>query len=448
MNIQSPPATDSSAADFNVTPPESEVVIVGGGIVGASTALFLAQKGVPVTLCEKGNLGEEQSNRNWGWVRKMGRDPREIPLMIQAQQIWAQLRQMIGADPGFRVRGITYFCDEEKDLAKYEGWMKAVQSFGLDTRYISSTEIGNFAPGATRKWAGGIHTPSDGFAEPHLATAAIARGAAKFGAKIITGCAVRGFETQGGRVYEAVTEKGRIRCNNVVLAGGSWSTLFARNLSVKVPQLKLLSQVMRTRPIAGGPKGCGSGKGFGFRERLDGGYNVGMRSAHPVDIVPDNFRYLRDYMPALRNEWRAMKFRIGKRSFQEAFARASWKLDERTPFEDIRILRPDPAHAILDQATINIKQLLPAFKDMVVNERMGAWIDVTPDAIPIISQVDAIPGFYISTGYSGHGFGIAPAAGQLMSELILGETPSVDPTPFRHSRFIDGSRINHWPIGF
>ena len=73
---------------------------------------------------------------------------------------------------------------------------------------------------------------------------------------------------------------------------------------------------------------------------------------------------------------------------------------------------------------------------------------MTPDAIPTISQVDAIPGFYISTGYSGHGFGIAPSAGQLLAELITGETPHVDPTPFRHSRFNDGSEIVHWPIGF
>lgn len=443
MNIQT-----SNTHDFNVVPPETEIVVVGGGIVGACTALFLAQKGIPVVVCEKGAIGEEQSSRNWGWVRKMGRDPREMPLMIHAQRIWAELHQTIGADTGFRVHGITYFCDEEKDLAKYEGWMKATKEFDLDTRYVPASEIGSFAPGATRKWAGGLHTASDGFAEPHIATRLIARGAEKLGARFVTACAVRGFETKGGRVSEVVTEKGRIRCRGVVLAGGSWSSLFGRNQGVKIPQLKLLSQVMRTRPIAGGPVGCGSGKGFGFRKRLDGGYNVSMRSAHPVDIVPDSFRYFRDYIPALKNEWRAMKFRIGRRSFQETFQQGRWKLDQRSPFEAIRIMRPEPAHAILDQAIVNIKKLFPAFADMVVNERMGAWIDVTPDAIPIISQVDAIPGFYVSTGYSGHGFGIAPAAGQLMAELIAGEAPVVDPMPFRHSRFIDGSKVNHWPIGF
>ena len=438
----------SIAKEFNVVPPEADVVIIGAGIVGISTALFLAKQGVSVVVCEKGDIGEEQSNRNWGWVRKMGRDVREIPLMLRSMEIWKTLNEEIGGDTGFRIKGITYFVNQEKDLERYAGWMKAAEPYGLDTRFISGSEIANFIPGSSRKFGGGLHTASDGFAEPHMATRAIAKGAQAFGATIVTGCAVRGVETAGGRVSEVVTEKGRIRCSSVVLAGGSWSSLFAANLDIKMPQLKLLSQVMRTRPLSGGPEGCGSGPGFGFRKRLDGGYNFSMRSAHPVDIVPDSFRYLKDYIPALKNEWKAMKFRIGKRSFQEAMTPRKWALDQRTVFEDIRILRPVPAHKVLDQALINVKEMFPAFKDLVVNERMGAWIDVTPDAIPVISGVTALPGFHIATGFSGHGFGIGPAAGELMAEIVMGKTPKIAAAAFRHDRFIDGSPINHWPIGF
>ena len=434
--------------DFAVLPAETEVVIVGGGIIGVSAALFLAKKGIPVVLCEKGVLGEEQSGRNWGWVRKMGRDLREILLMKRSMELWGQMAETVGADVGFRVRGITYFVNEEKDLSRYEGWMKAVEQFDLDTHWVSKKDIGDYAPGATRTFGGGLHTPSDGFAEPHLATRRMARGAAKFGAKIFEGCAVRGIETSGGRVSGVVTEKGSIKCKTVVLAGGIWSSIFARSLNVKMPQLKMLSQFMRTRPIKGGLRGCGSGPGFGFRERLDGGYSFGMRSAHPVEIVPDSFRFMFDYIPALKNEWRAMKFRVGKRTIQETMMETGWKLDKRSPFEKYRIMRPTPANNILDQAAINIRKLFPQLSDLVIAERIGAWIDVSPDAIPVISPVDAIPGFFISTGFSGHGFGIAPGAGQLMADLITGDTPSVDPTPFRHSRFIDGSKIVHWPIGF
>lgn len=234
--------------DFNVVPTETEVVIVGGGIIGACTALQLAQRGIPVTLFEKGSIGEEQSSRNWGWVRKMGCDIREMPLMIHAMKLWDELPGVIGADVGFRRQGITYFCDEEKDMGKYEAWMKAMEPFGLDTHFVQRQRVNELAPGNTRNFAGGLHTPSDGYAEPHLAARAIAEGARRLGARIVEGCAVRGFETEGGRVTEVVTEKGRIKCRSVVLAGGIWSSLFARNQNVKVPQLKMLSQTMRTRP--------------------------------------------------------------------------------------------------------------------------------------------------------------------------------------------------------
>ena len=82
----------------------------------------------------------------------------------------------------------------------------------------------------------------------------------------------------------------------------------------------------------------------------------------------------------------------------------------------------------------------PAFRDMKVAESWGGVIDVTPDAVPVISAVDTLPGFFIATGFTGHGFGIGPGAGRLMAELVTGETPVVDPTPFRYSRFTDGSR--------
>ncbi|WP_138472303.1 FAD-binding oxidoreductase [Poseidonocella sp. HB161398] len=434
--------------EFDALPHEADVVVIGGGIVGMSTALELALKGVSVVVCEKGDIGEEQSNRNWGWVRKMGRDPREIPLMIRAMELWDGLAQVTGRDTGFRRYGTTYFVDRESDLSRYEGWMKAAEPYGLDTRFVGGAEIGTFIPDCTRTFGGGLHTASDGFAEPHLATRAIAEGVRLHGGRVVTTCAVRGIEMAGGRVHEVVTELGRVRCQSVVLAGGSWSALFAASLGVRMPQQKLLSQVQRTRPLPGGPEGCGSGPGFGFRKRLDGGFNFSMRSAHPVDIVPDSLRNIRLYVPALKNEWRAMKFRIGRQSALEAFTARKWSLDEPTVFERYRVLRPEPSRKVLDAALVNIKSMFPQWKDIQVNQRMGTFIDVTPDAIPVISGVDAIPGFHIATGFSGHGFGIAPAAGEMMAQIVMGETPAIDPAPFRHSRFIDGSPINHWPIGF
>ena len=156
-------------------------------------------------------------------------------------------------------------------------------------------------PGLTGDWQGGLYTPSDGRGEPQKAAPAIAAAARGIGAVVLQQCAVRGIETQGGRVAAVVTEKGRIACDSVVLAGGVWSRLFCGNLDLRLPQLKVMSSVMRTEPFERGLETSCSGFGFGVRKRLDGGYNVASWSGNVVDIVPDTFRFFADFLPALRH---------------------------------------------------------------------------------------------------------------------------------------------------
>jgi glycine/D-amino acid oxidase-like deaminating enzyme len=123
-----------------------------------------------------------------------------------------------------------------------------------------------------------------------------------------------------------------------------------------------------------------------------------------------------------------------------------WRLDRRSPFEAVRVLDPKPHQAILKQARVYVTQAFPVFHDMRVAESWGGMIDVTPDGLPVISGVDALPGFFIATGFTGHGFGIAPGAGRLMADLVTGETPVVDPAAFRYSRFTDGTRNRPSPL--
>lgn len=435
-------------SEFDILPPRADVVIVGGGIVGASTALALARRGLAVVLCEKGTVGEEQSGRNWGWVRKMGRDIRELPLMLRSMEIWDELHQITGAETGFRRVGVTYFFESDADAEKYAPWMRKAAQFELDTRFLTAAETAEIGPDSTRTWTGALHTASDGCAEPHLATRAIIRGARAHGAHVAECCAVRGIVRSAGRVSEVVTEKGRIACDAVVLAGGAWTTFLARSMGVHFPQLKLQSQVARTRPLAGGPKGCGSGSGFGYRQRLDGGYNFSMRALYPVQITPDSFRFGRQFLPALRHEWRGLKFRVGRQTLMEAQIPSRWDLDKSTVFERVRTLRPRADRKVLSDAIRNLRRAFPKMGEIVVNEQVSAWIDLSPDAIPVISAIDRIPGLHIASGFSGHGFGIGPGAGELMAQIVTGEPTSVDPAPFRHSRFIDGSPIEHWPASF
>src|SRR5438874_8969869 len=95
------PRVDPVRSDESL-PAQADVVIVGGGIIGASTALFLAQKGIRAVLCEKGHIAGEQSSRNWGWCRKMARDPRELPLIIESLRLWGGMNELVEAETGFR----------------------------------------------------------------------------------------------------------------------------------------------------------------------------------------------------------------------------------------------------------------------------------------------------------------------------------------------------------
>ena len=427
-------------------PARADIVIVGGGIVGTSAALFLAEKGVSVVLCEKGHIAGEQSSRNWGWCRKMGRDPREIPLIIDALRLWLGMNERVEAETGFRQPGIMYLAENRQQLGELEAWLEHGRQYQLDTRLLTRAEAADLMGGLEGEWAGALYTASDGKAEPQLAAPAIAEAARRHGAAILTNCAVRGIETAGGRVAGVVTEKGRIACGTVILAGGAWSRLFCGNLGIELPQLKVLASVLRTEPFEGGPEISASGKLFGFRKRMDGGYTLSTLGVRTIDLVPDNFRLVREYLPAARLHWRKLRFRIGRRWAEEWRMSRRWSLDEKTPFETVRVLDPEPDPYVLDRAQKSVAEAFPIFRNRKVAESWGGLIDVMPDAIPVISPVDSLPGLFIATGCSGHGFGIGPGMGRLVAAMATGDPPPVDPAPFRLILFTDGSNPRPHPL--
>ena len=439
------PRVDPVRSD-EALPAAADVVIVGGGIIGTSAALFLAQKGVRTVLCEKGHIAGEQSSRNWGWCRKMGRDPRELPLIIESLRLWQGMNETVEAETGFRQAGIMYLAETQAEIGQFEAWLDHARQYQLDTRILTAAEARELMPGLTGDWKGALYTASDGKAEPQMAAPAIAEAARRHGASILTGCAVRGIETQAGRISAAVTEKGRIACNRIVLAGGAWSRLFCGNLGVELPQLKVLATVMRTQPLEGGPEISASGGLFGFRKRMDGGYTVATLGVRTIDLVPDQLRLLPAYLPAARLHWKKLRFRVGRRWIEEWRTPRRWRLDETSPFETVRVLDPEPDRFVVDRARTAAADAFPLFREAQVAESWGGMIDVMPDAIPVISPVERLPGFFIATGFSGHGFGIGPGAGKLVADMVSGDPTLVDPAPFRIARFTDGSKPRPHPL--
>ncbi|MDO9712654.1 NAD(P)/FAD-dependent oxidoreductase [Paracraurococcus lichenis] len=433
------PAVDPVTPDATL-PAAVDVVVIGGGIVGASTALFLAEKGLRTALCEKGQIAGEQSSRNWGWCRNTGRDIHEVPLMAESARLWEGMNARLGAETGYRRKGIMYLCGDEAELAKMARWLERAQPFQLGTRLLSTAEVAALMPQSERRWAGALYTPQDGQAEPQRAAPAMAAAARARGAAVLTNCAVRGVETTGGRVAGVVTERGSIRCAAVVLAGGAWSSLFCGSLGLHLPQLKILASVMRTAPLPGAPEIAAGGDGFGYRKRLDGGYTIANLGGEVSEIVPDTLRFLPDFAATALTSWRRLRIRAGRRTVQEARMPRRWRLDAPSPFERIRTLDPAPHGPGLNDALRRLQRAFPVFRQAMRVQQWAGLIDTTPDMIPVISAAETLPGLFIATGFSGHGFGIGPGAGRLMAELVNGDRPVVDPTPFRFARFAESPR--------
>ena len=318
------------------------------------------------------------------------------------------------------------------------GW-SILRPYQLDTRAIGKAEFDRLMPGSDGRFAGALYTASDGRAEPQKAAPAIARAARRMGAQVFTDCAVRTIERQGGRVSGVVTERGRIRTSHVVLAGGAWSSLFAGNLGIRLPQLTVINSVMRTAPLDGAPDHALWDKAFAFRRRLDGGYTIADGSTNVHELVPNSLRFFKDFLPAMKLEWRSYGLQMNGRFVTESRWPKRWSGDEVTPFEQIRINDPAPVERVTKKALAKLQKAFPAFERAQIVQQWAGRIDVTPDIVPVISAVDDIPGFTIATGFSGHGFGIGPGAGKLTADLVMGKDPVVDPTPFRLSRFLDGS---------
>jgi glycine/D-amino acid oxidase-like deaminating enzyme len=434
------PAIDH-VPSFPTLPKRASAVVIGAGIAGISTALELQAKGLEVVVVEKGEVAAEQSSRNWGWCRQMGRDPREIPLIKISLDLWCGMNAKIGAEIGFRQCGIVYLNETEEAQAERVEWVENhARPAGLSTRILNSAEAAELVPGGTMHFKGGIFTPDDGRAEPFIAVPSMAKFLQSKGGTVVTNCAARGVEFSAGRVSSVVTEKGAIATDTVILAGGYWSSRFLHNLEVRFPQLGVVTPVLRTTSLDIGHERTFAAPKYAVRKRLDGGFTVAHGSLTLADLTSSHIRYALDFLPMLKLERRSLRFHLGRRFFDELQLKRRWALDEVTPFEKVRVLDPSPSNDILDDAYANLQRAFPIFHNTQVVERWAGMIDGTPDAVPVIDAIEKVPGLFMLSGLSGHGFGLGPGAGKLMAEIALGERPCVDPKPFRFARFSDGTR--------
>ncbi|MCI9867545.1 FAD-binding oxidoreductase [Rhizobium skierniewicense] len=417
-------------------PAKTTVVVIGGGIVGLTAALTLAERGIPVTVLEKGRVGAEQSSRNLGWIRKMGRAPADVPMSVESDRLWATMPERVGMDVGYRQSGIMYLARTEGEMEMHGKWLNDVSGLSLDSRLLSQNDIDGLVPGGAGQWAGGIYTASDGRAEPTLAASAIANAARRKGAVIIENCAVRTLSLSGGRVSGVVTERGEIRCDQALLAGGLWSRKFLANLGISLPTLPLILSVIRTAPMDGPTEIAVGGPDFSFRKRQDGGYTISQRGALGAPLLLDHLLIGMRYMHMLRGQRQLLRISLGKDFLRDIALPRRWSGKSKSPFEKVRTMDPAANAGLNAEAMENLTRAWPVFRNAVVEEVWAGMMDITPDSLPVVAPVAKIPGFTIASGFSGHGFGTAPAAGELAADLIMAaSSPIIDPSPYRLERF-------------
>ena len=440
-----PMISESTPIAFSDPLPDAvDVVVIGAGVIGTATAWFLAQRGAKVALLEKGRVAGEQSSRNWGWVRQQGRDAAELPIMMESNRIWRGLADETGEkDLTFTAAGCVYLAESEDKLAKFEAWHELAKQHQLDTRMLAPDEARRTVPGLEGQWIGGMLTPSDGRAEPFVAVPALARAAQRLGVAIAEDCAVRTVETANGRVCGVHTERGSVRADQVVLAGGAWSTYFAANAGLDLPQLVVRSTVGRTHPAPDHGLPNIDAPGFAMRRRADGGYTVTTGDIAEHYVCARSFKDLTRFLRLLKRSAKDLRMKPKPPAgYPGAWgSKRRWSADEVTPFERMRVLNPPASKVVHQRLVERLPKRAPWLAEAGIAEMWAGMIDVTPDAVPYICETPALGGLFVGTGMSGHGFGIGPGVGRVLADLVLGRPPGYDLSRFRFERFTDGSPI-------
>ncbi len=430
-----PITLDTPREHHGPMPDAVDVTVIGGGIIGLMAAWELAREGQRVLLCEKGRMAGEQSGRNWGWLRRQGRDLAELPMMTDAMRLWRDLPPQLRDAVGFRQTGITYLARTEAQLAAYRRWLDAARPHGVDTVLLSRRQTEAMLPNAAG-WIGALYTPSDGQAEPLTAVPALARAAAADGVTIREGCAVRGLHLTAGQLSGVETEAGPVRCTRVILAAGAWSGLFLGAHGISLPQLSVASSVSVTEPLAELLPGAAADDSFAIRRRRDGGYTLTPWSRHEFFVGPAAFRHLLPFLPQFLAD--RASTRLGPAApagYPDAWrTRRRWDARSVTPFETCRILDPRPSPRELIRIRQQFAAAFPEIGLPPISRSWAGMIDVTPDSPPVIDHAP-IPGLIVATGMSGHGFGIGPGVAGPLADLAMARAPRRDLSAFRLARF-------------
>lgn len=372
------------------------VVVIGGGIVGLSSAYSLAERGIDVTICERGSIGGESTQRSAGGIRTQFSTRVNVDLSLASLDRWTDFEERFGVDIAHRRTGYCFLAREEATAADFREDVAMQNERGGDSRFLEAGELSADAPGIhPEEFVAATYSPLDGFADPNLAAQGYSQALGDHDIDIFTKTPVRDIVVENGAVRGVETSDGRISAEMVVNAAGPWAGSVASMAGVSLPIEPKRRQALIVNPETPVPEDApltiDLDTGLYFRPEREGQAFVGGHFGGPDPTQdPGSYDKTVDF------DWTTT-----------ALERASGWTDYFGP--ETRIKRG-----------------------------WAGLYAVTPDHHPVIEEM--IPGLVVAAGFSGHGFQHAPATGQLVAEIVAdGAASLVDIDPLRSGRFADGT---------
>lgn len=367
----------------------ADVIIVGSGVIGCAAAYYLAKKGVSVIVLDKDDsIGNGGSSRNGGGVRQSGRDPRELPLaMYGVEHMWPTLSEELGIDVEYHKKGNLRLGKTEKHKEILQGLTDRAVACGLDVRMIDGNEVREINPYLSEEVICASWCATDGHANPLLTTLGYYKNARALGVRFITGEEVVELQKIKGKLRRVVTKKNVYEGEKVIVAAGYESRSIIQSVGIDVPMRAELIEALVTEAE---PKM--------FEQML------GTADA-------DFYGHQTDHG----------SFVFGGASGLESTAKDNGKMITAS------ITAPCICRGIM--------KYIPKLADAKIVRTWAGYEDICIDGIPVISEVEEVPGLILACAFTGHGFGISPVVGKLLSQMATGEETMLDIKEFRYDRF-------------